>query len=186
MNQNGNLVCKLGEITLELKQGDIINEICDAIICPANSFGYMRGGLAQSIRIAGGDIIEEQAKNKAPISLGDAVITSGGSLKVKFIIHAPTMALPMGPATKENVSKAIMASFTCAANHGLQSLALPAMGTGTGWLPYVDSAQCAVEQLETFSRNAKGVKRVIIVAHSSAYYNAVVSSLKRHELCGSP
>lgn len=163
----------LKNLRLIIKLGDLLEESSEALVCPANSFGYMRGGLAQAIRIAGGDSIEEDARKKAPINLGDAVLTSAGKLKAKFIIHSPTMSLPMSFTTKDNVRKAVKAALNCALNHGVSSIAMPAMGTGTGWLPYQDAADVEIDQIIAFDKNPGKTKLIVIVAHSPDFFSAL-------------
>lgn len=170
-----NLICfPLKKILLTIKIGDILEESCDAIVCPSNSFGYMRGGLAHAIRIAGGDIIEDEAKKKAPINIGDAVLTCAGNLKTKFIIHSPTMSLPMGPTTKENVSKAVRAALNCALNHKISCVAFPALGTGTGWLPYSDAAEIELREIILFDNSPANTRQIVIVAHSQDFFNSLL------------
>jgi len=81
-------------IKITIEQGDITTLEVDAIINPANSYGYMGGGVAGAIKEIGGQEIETEAVAKAPIPIGSAVITTAGSLKAKHIIHAPTMEQP--------------------------------------------------------------------------------------------
>ncbi|MEA3458041.1 MAG: macro domain-containing protein, partial [Candidatus Thermoplasmatota archaeon] len=76
------------------KQGDITQIDCDAIINPANSFGYMGGGVAGAIKRVGGKEIESEAVNKAPIVVGKAIATTAGDLPYEYVIHAPTMKRP--------------------------------------------------------------------------------------------
>ncbi len=164
----------LKKLLLIIKKGNILEEECQAIVCPANSFGYMRGGLSQAIRIAGGDSIEDEVKKRAPIAIGDAVVTSAGNLKAKFIIHSPTMSLPLGPTSKENVKKAVKAALNCALNHEISSLVLPAMGTGTGWLPYSDAAEVELREIISFDNDPGNTRKIVIVAHSEEFFNSLL------------
>ena len=63
-----------------IEKGDLTQVKCDVIVNPANSSGYMGGGVAGAIKRAGGSIIEKQAIAQAPIPVGEAVITTGGNL----------------------------------------------------------------------------------------------------------
>lgn len=114
--------------------GDITDFSGDAIVNPANPLGIMGGGVALAIKRKGGDIIEEEARRKAPIPIGSAVATSSGKLKCKFVIHAPTVERPGGASNRDYVYKAVKAALTLAKDLGLKSIALPLMGAGVGGL----------------------------------------------------
>ncbi len=135
---------------ITVKKGDITKEKCDAIVNPANSFGLMGGGVALAIKRKGGKIIEDQAIMKAPILVGKAVATSGGKLKCKYVIHAPTMFRPAQKIGIDNVRKATRAALECAKKMGLKTVALPGMGTGVGGVSYDDAAKAMIEEAKKF------------------------------------
>ncbi len=71
--------------------GDITELKVDAIVNPANSSGSMGGGVALAIKRKGGQVVEDEAVAQAPIPVGGAVLTTGGRLPCRFVIHAPTI-----------------------------------------------------------------------------------------------
>ncbi|MCX8181526.1 MAG: macro domain-containing protein [Candidatus Methanomethyliaceae archaeon] len=77
----------------EIKILKIDITICDAeaLVNPANSLMSMGGGVAAAIKRAAGPVVEEEAMRNAPIPVGNAIATSAGHLKSKYIIHSPTM-----------------------------------------------------------------------------------------------
>jgi len=81
-------------MSIVVKRGDLTQIPCDAIVNPANSFGYMGGGVAGAIKRIGGVEIENEAIAKAPIPVGTAVETTAENLPCTFVIHAPTMEQP--------------------------------------------------------------------------------------------
>src|SRR5688572_28745324 len=113
------------------QQGDITQVKADAVVNCANSAGDMGGGLAGALSRAGGPAVEEEARSKAPIPIGEAIFTTAGQLPYKGIVHAPTMETP-GPTTIDNVRKATLAALLCADSYGVKILAIPGMGTGVG------------------------------------------------------
>jgi len=135
---------------IEVKQGDITKESADAVVNPANSFGVMGGGVALAIKKAGGEEIEREAKEKAPINLGEAVITQAGKLKYRYVIHAPTMEKPAERITAENVKKAIKAALKKAKSEGLNSLVIPGMGTGVGGVSFKKAAKIMIEESKKY------------------------------------
>ena len=130
-------------MSIVAKRGDITKFSCDAIVNPANSFGYMGGGVAGAIKRIGGIEIEKQAVSKAPIPVGTAVITTAGSLPCKHIIHAPTMKQPAMRIDIENVKLATQAALKLGVKLQLRNIAIPGMGTGVGGVP-TDAAAKAI------------------------------------------
>lgn len=128
-----------------VKKGDLTQTVCDAVVNPANSFGYMGGGVAGVIKRVGGIEIEAEAISKAPIPVGSAVFTDAGRLPCKYVIHAPTMKHPAMRIPKENVRLATKAALEIAVELGLKSISIPGMGTGVGRVPVNDAAKEIVE-----------------------------------------
>ena len=140
-------------MTVIVQKGDITKLKIDAIVNPANSSGYMGGGVAGAIKRVGGVEIEKEAISKAPISVGDAVVTTAGKLPCKYVIHAPTMKQPAMRIGVENVRLATRAAFKKAKELGIKSIAFPGMGTGVGGVPLVDAAKVMVETAKDFEKD---------------------------------
>ena len=132
------------------KQGDLTQINCDAIVNPANSLGYMGGGVAGAIKNVGGVIIEKEAIGQAPIKIGRAVATSAGNLQNKYIIHAPTMRKPAMQIDIENVKLATKAAFKLAEKIKIKSIAIPGMGTGVGGVSHEQAAKAIIEIAKEF------------------------------------
>ena len=128
-----------------VKKGDITQTQCDAIVNPANSFGYMGGGVAGAIKRIGGSEIEKEAISKAPIKIGKAIYTTGGSLHCKYVIHAPTMERPAMRIGVGNVKLATKAALELGIKLNLKTIAIPGMGTGVGRVPVDDAAKAISE-----------------------------------------
>ena len=142
-------------------EGSILGVFVDVIVNPANSLGYMGGGVAGVIKREGGSIIEEEAIKQAPIEVGKAVITTAGKLPFKGVIHAPTMEEPAMETTEEKVRKAVRASLELADSLGFESIALPGMGTGVGRLPKDIAARAMIEEIRSFK--SKNLRKVVLV-----------------------
>ena len=146
---------------IQIIKGSLLEVDADVIVNPANSLGLMGGGVAGVIKRFGGKEIEEEAVRKAPIEIGNAILTSAGNLKFKGVIHAPTMEEPAMATTEEKVRKAVRAALKLVDELGFESVALPGMGTGVGRLPKDISARAMIEEIKAFS--AKNLKKVILV-----------------------
>jgi len=119
-------------MTIVVEKGDLTKIFCDAIVNPANSYGYMGGGVAGAIKRVGGVEIEKEAVSKAPIDIGKTVATISGSLPCRYVIHAPTMKRPAMRIDIENVKLATRAALETGVKLNLKSIAIPGMGTGVG------------------------------------------------------
>lgn len=146
---------------IEVRLGSLLEVDADAIVNPANSHGYMGGGVAGVIRKFGGEEIEREALSKAPIPVGNAVLTTAGKLKFKGVIHAPTMEEPAMKTTEEKVRKATRAAIKLADERCFKSVALPGMGTGVGRVPKDVAAKVMVEEIRSFKPVC--LERVILV-----------------------
>lgn len=133
-----------------IEKGDLTKTSCDAIVNPANSFGYMGGGVAGAIKRAGGQIIEKEAVSKAPIPLGKAIVTTSGSLPCKYVIHTPTMKKPATNIDVNNIKLATKAAFDLANELKLKSIAIPGMGTGVGGAQTDDTAEIIIKIAKEF------------------------------------
>lgn len=137
-------------MSIIVKLGDLTQINCDAIVNPANSFGYMGGGVAGAIKRVGGAEIEKEAVNMAPIVVGKAVSTTAGSLPCKYVIHAPTMKRPAMRIGVKNVMLATQAALRLANEMRLSSIAIPGMGTGVGGVSHRKAAETIVKIAKEF------------------------------------
>ncbi|QLJ52364.1 MAG: O-acetyl-ADP-ribose deacetylase (regulator of RNase III) [Candidatus Fermentimicrarchaeum limneticum] len=165
-------------VVIRVVKGDITKIEADAIVNPANSFGFMGGGVALAIKRAGGDEIEKEAVGKAPIAIGKAVATTAGKLNAKFVIHAPTMTSPAGETDVEKVKEATIAALRCAEENRAKSVAFPGMGTGVGGLSYEAAAEAMAESIKEFSRKSKTVKEIILIGYGRELADCFVNALK--------
>jgi O-acetyl-ADP-ribose deacetylase (regulator of RNase III) len=134
-------------MVIHVAVGDLTKLTVDAIVNPANSLGTMTEGVAAAIREAGGPSIEDEARASAPIAVGAAVVTTGGELFAKAVIHAPTMEEPGMKIGVENVRRATRAALLAAARSNHQVIAFPSIGTGVGGVPYSEAARAMVDEL---------------------------------------
>ena len=148
-----------------IQQGDITNISTEAIVNPANSFGFMGGGVAGALKRAGGSDIEQEAIQQAPIPVGAAVATTAGSLNASYVIHAPTMHRPAMRIGSDNVKKATHAALKLAQKMGIKRIALPGMGTGVGRVLVNDAAQEIITVAQEF---ADHFDEILLIDRNSA------------------
>src|SRR5580658_2749219 len=87
---------------ITMRQGDLTDAEVDAIVNAANNDLMLGAGVAGAIRRKGGPAIQQECDRIGPIALGEAVVTTGGNLKAKFVIHAASMHLG-GRTSEENL-----------------------------------------------------------------------------------
>ena len=148
-------------IEIEIQSGDITEAKVDAIVNPANTYGWMGGGVAGAIKQKGGEEIEKEIVAKGHMELGKAVSTTAGELPFKSIIHAPTMENPADKATSYNVAMAVKGALHFADDQGYESIAVPGMGTGVGDFPVEEAAQLMMQEIKAFK--PLNLKRVVLI-----------------------
>jgi O-acetyl-ADP-ribose deacetylase (regulator of RNase III) len=141
--------------------GDITKLEVDAIVNAANTRLVMGGGVAGAIKRAGGKEIEDEAVKQGPIKIGEAVATTAGKLKAKYVIHAPTMEMDFRTDAGK-VRLAMRAALKKAEELGIESIAFPALGTGVGGFPKAEAARIMVEELKAHIDAGSKLKRVIL------------------------
>ena len=135
---------------IKVLKGDLTEIDADAIVNPANSLGYMGGGVAGAIKRKGGEEIEKEAVEKAPIPVGKAIATTSGRLRCRYVIHAPTMEKPAMRISVDNVRKATRAALELARDMGIKRIAFPGMGTGVGGVKEEDAAKAMIETIKEY------------------------------------
>ena len=148
-------------LEIEIQQGDITKVKADAVVAPANNLGWMGGGSAGAIKKHGGDEIEQEAMQQAPLEIGKAVVTKAGKLPHQGVIHAPTLEEPSGQAHEYNVAMSVKGSLTFADDLKYKSLAMPGMGTGVGQFPKDQAARIMIEEIKKFE--PLNLQKVILV-----------------------
>ena len=152
-----------------VEKGDITKVNYEAIVNPANSYGYMGGGVAGAIKHVGGIEIEKEAVSKAPIPIGKAIFTGSGNLSCSIIIHAPTMKQPAMKIKKENVEFATRAALRLASEKKIKTIAIPGMGTGVGGVLLDDAAKVMVKVAREYEKN---FEKIILIGFNDELVNA--------------
>lgn len=148
-------------LEIQVIQGSILEAAVEAIVNAANSHGIMGGGVAGVIRCAAGPAVEQEALGQAPIPIGKAVLTSGGTTKYKGIIHAPTMPEPAMRIPAINVGHATKAALRVADERRFSSIAIPGMGTGVGGVSHDEAAAQMIREIRAFT--PRSLRSVVLV-----------------------
>ncbi len=146
---------KVNNTKLSLIRGDITQQDTQAIVNAANTSLLGGGGVDGAIHRAGGpEILEECKKIRARqggCPTGEAVITTGGKLKAKYVIHTvgPVWS---GGNQNENLllGNAYHNSLTLAKDKGIRSISFPSISTGAYRFPIYDAARIALSSVREF------------------------------------
>ncbi len=139
---------------IKVVKADITELKADAIVNAANNQGVMGGGVARAIKKKGGKIIEEEAVKKCPIKIGEAIFTTAGALKAKYVIHAATMDMSF-KTDETKIRDSFGNSLKVADELGIKSIAFPALGCGTGGFPLLASAKIMAQEIWRYLRVEK-------------------------------
>jgi O-acetyl-ADP-ribose deacetylase len=139
----------IGAVDLELVLGDITRQTTDAIVNAASSSLLGGGGVDGAIHRAGGPAILEECRRiraaRGPLPSGEAVITTGGTLLARHVIHTVGPIWAGGAKGEAPVLRRCYQScLALAREHTLRSLSFPSISTGAYHYPVGDAAAVAV------------------------------------------
>ncbi|HLD04811.1 MAG TPA: macro domain-containing protein [Candidatus Nanoarchaeia archaeon] len=162
-------------VNITVRKGSITTLDVDAIVNPANSYGEMGGGVAWVIKNVGGAVIEEEAMTQARFHIGAAVLTTGGELVARHVIHTPTMEEPAEKTNLFNIQQAVEAALELAEKEEFTKIAFPGMGTGVGGVDKKEAAKTMVGAIRNFPLNS--VKEVVLVGKEDEMVKAFQKAL---------
>ncbi len=166
---------------IEAIRGDITDYDGDAIVNAANNHFWMGGGVAGAIKRKGGAAIEQEAIQQGPRPVGESVITGGGALKAKFIIHAAVMGQEL-QTDGTKIRAATRSALQLADSRKLRSIAFPALGTGVGGFPLREAAEIMVGEAASFLQSSQSLSRVTFVLFDEEAYTSFAKEVDRvHE-----
>lgn len=134
---------------IRVVQGDVTEQVVDAIVNAANTELELGAGVAGAIRRKGGPEIQEECRRIGPIPLGEAAVTGAGRLAARYVIHAASMG-PGVLTTEASLRDSVRNSLRRCAERGIRSVAFPAIGTGVAGFPMDRCAAIMVEEVRRY------------------------------------
>jgi O-acetyl-ADP-ribose deacetylase len=178
---------KVGNAALELIRGDITDVEADVIVNAANSTLLGGGGVDGAIHRKGGPKILEECKliraTQWPDGLptGKAVMTSGGNLKAKHVIHT------VGPVwlggfhvEAELLKQAYRNTLKLAVSEELRTIAFPSISTGAYGYPIEEASRVALCTVKTFLENEDKLEKVIFVLFSDKVFEIYLKTAETY------
>ena len=139
-------------VTVRLISADLTERDVDAIVNAANDRLQHGGGVAGAIVRKGGRIIQEESDRIGFAAVGTAVITTGGRLKARHVIH--TVGPRMGEGDEDNkLRRAMNSVLKLATENGLTSISVPAISAGIFGFPKDRCAKILVNETVAFLKN---------------------------------
>ncbi len=171
---------KINASTLVLTQGDIIEETTDAIVNAANSRLAGGGGVDGAVHRAGGPAIMQECRKIGGCPTGKAVITSGGNLKAKFVIHTVGPRYHDGTEGEaELLRSAYRESLKLASAKHLRSISFPAISTGAYGYPLHEAARIALQTTVDYLQGHRDIELVRFVLFDHTTYDIFAQELKK-------
>ena len=170
----------IGSTKLSLVRGDITAEDTDAIVNAANSRLAGGGGVDGAIHRAGGPRIMEECRKIGSCPPGSAVITTGGRLKARYVIHTVGPVYRDGKHGEEPVlASAYRESLKKALENGLKTVSFPSISTGVYGYPVEEAAETALKTVIEFIKKNNNLDLVRFVLFSDNDLAAYTSVLER-------
>ena len=171
---------KINNATLALVLGDITKEETDAIVNAANSGLRGGGGVDGAIHRAGGPSIMEECRKIGYCPTGQAVVTAGGKLKAKHVIHTVGPVYKGGARGEANLLKsAYLESLKQATKKDVKSVSFPAISAGIYGYPLNEAAHIAIKTTIDYMKENKGIELVRFVLFDEKIYNIFSEELRK-------
>src|SRR6185437_8011777 len=163
--------------TLELAMGDITDETTDAIVNAANSGLLGGGGVDGAIHAAAGQSLLAECKKireqRGPLPPGQAVTTSGGKLKARYVIHTVGPVWQGGKINEPQILESCYCNSMEQANlRACASVSFPSISTGAFGYPVRSAAQIALRTIADLLHEPRSVRLVRFVLFDENTYQA--------------
>jgi O-acetyl-ADP-ribose deacetylase (regulator of RNase III) len=175
---------KIGKTLLRLVVGDIADQDTDAVVTAAHWRLNKGTGTDGTIHTKGGPQIYEECKKIGGCPIGDAVITTGGNLKARHVIHAVGPVWRNGDEDEPKLlASAYRRSLEVAVENKLSSISIPSISTGAFGYPLKLAAPVAMATIVEFLReqetNLHEVRMVLYQREDDRAYPMFVAALEQ-------
>jgi O-acetyl-ADP-ribose deacetylase (regulator of RNase III) len=163
-----------------MTRGNITAERTDAIVNAANTWLRGGGGVDGAIHFAGGPSIMAECQKIGRCPTGKAVITGGGKLRARWVIHAVGPIYAGLRTDAEELASAYLESLTRAIEAGAKSVSFPSISTGAYGYPIREAAPVAIDTVvKTIEQNPDAFELIRFVLFSDADYAEYFSIFTR-------
>ena len=168
---------RIKNCTLRLVRQDITDFEVEAFVFYAEPNLALGAGYGSAIARRGGSSIKAELDKIGSLPKTEAVVTAGGSLKAKYVVHA------VGPAFQEEQTESklrttIINALKRAEEKGIHQIALPLMGVGFYGIPLATSSQIMMATLQEYLSQGSGLNEIYICANDPREYRAFQSAFE--------
>jgi O-acetyl-ADP-ribose deacetylase len=164
---------------IEVVESDITRQKVDAIVNAANTTLLGGGGVDGAIHRAAGPELLEECKTLGGCATGQAKITRGYRLPAKYVIHT------VGPVWRDGkhgedelLASCYHVSLALTAQHGVRTIAFPAISTGAYGFPMARATRIALTETKKFLENNPAMEKVVFVCFGKSAYDEYVKAVK--------
>lgn len=156
---------------IEIVQGDITRQQVEAIVNAANPTLLGGGGVDGAIHRAAGPGLLEECRRLGGCPTGEAKITGGYNLPARYVIHTVGPVWQGGTAGEDELlARCYRNSLALAAQHGIRTIAFPAISTGAYGFPLERATRIAFDETQRFLENHDLPEKVIFVCFGEQAY----------------
>ena len=163
---------------IEIIEGDITEMQTDVIVNASNAQLVLGSGVAGAIRKKGGPSIQNECDKIGGTFVGQAVITTAGKLKAKFVIHAVGPRMGEGNEN-EKLKIATLNSLKLANENKLQSIAVPAISTGIFGFDIERCSEIMLRTTADYLKRETSLEKVVFCLFGSDSYNVFEQQLSK-------
>ena len=150
----------------------------DGIVYYARPDLALGSGFGTAISTQGGPKVQEELKKFGNASTTDVVVTGGGNLQAKYILHA------VGPRfqeedSEEKLKTTMLNTLRKAEEHQMQKIVFPAMGAGFYGIPLEVSDRVTLEAVRTFLEKANTLREVVFCLRDSREFKVFQAHLQK-------
>ena len=168
---------KIGDRLIRLIVDDITDIDVEAFVYDITSDAKLGSGYGGAITQRGGLKVQEELDTIGNVPTGEAVTTSAGNLKAKYIVHVNGPKFHE-PDTEGKLRRATQAALKQAEEKGVTTLAFPPVGTGLYQVPLDLCARVMVGTTEEHLKGNTGLKEVLFVALDTREFTPFQSKLE--------
>ena len=168
---------------IKLVQGDITELDTDAIVNAANNRLEHGGGVAGAISRKAGPSLQKESQNwvaeHGQVATGSAAITGSGNLACTYVIHAVGPVMGSGDEDAK-LASATQSALQLAEEHHLNSIAFPAISTGTFGYPVKDCARVMLQTANDFLQGSQSVTNIVFCLWDNQTFSIFQDELKKY------
>lgn len=166
---------------IEIIEGDITKLAVDAIVNAANTSLLGGGGVDGAIHRAAGPQLLEACRKLGGCPVGEARLTEGYQLPARYVIHTVGPIWRGGNDNEDALlASAYRSSLALAVQHGIRSIAFPAISTGAYGFPMERAIPIALNTVQAFLEGDQTLQRVIMVCFGREAYEQYLRFFKQN------